>query len=237
MLNLVLTYRSINIQSAPQLTLPVVIDQFGSYQYEGGSYGDVEFPSQPEDNAVVDRFLGITAGINSMTGEPLPKPSAVTVSVENGSGVPGQAGATALALGALGFHVTGTGNVTPVGPESETVVYYGSKAPAVVAAAQLVVHQFSGAAILGYNPSMVQDGAEVTVLTGPFFTVAAPMAQAAQKATTTTSTTVAGPTTTTTTSPTIDGGCSAHRPATTRRWLPGTRVPARQTVGRAADGS
>ncbi len=47
MLNLVLTYHSVNVDAAPQLTLPVLEDTFGSYQYKGGDYGDIEFPTQP----------------------------------------------------------------------------------------------------------------------------------------------------------------------------------------------
>ena len=44
MINLVLTYHDVDVNSAPQLTVPVAVDQFGSYVYQGGSYGDVEFP-------------------------------------------------------------------------------------------------------------------------------------------------------------------------------------------------
>ena len=106
MLNLVLTYHSVNVNSAPQLTIPVLEDTFGSYQYEGGDYGDIEFPVQPNDQSVVNQFLGISASTNSMTGTPLPKPAQVTVSVANGTGVTNQAATTSAALGALGFHMT-----------------------------------------------------------------------------------------------------------------------------------
>ena len=44
MINLVLTYHSVNVDEAPQLTVPVLEDTFGSYQYDGGNYGDIEFP-------------------------------------------------------------------------------------------------------------------------------------------------------------------------------------------------
>ena len=205
MLNLVLTYHSVNVNSAPQLTIPILEDTFGSYQYEGGDYGDIEFPIQPNDQSVVDTFLGISATTNSMTGAPLPEPSQVTVSVDNGTGVTDQAATTSAALGALGFHMTELGDTTPVGQEAETVVYYGSKSPADVAAAQLVARSISGAVTLGYDPSMVLGGADVTVDTGTSFSVNPPAPKAAKtstkgKATTTT----APPTTTTTTSPNAD---------------------------------
>ena len=47
MISLVLGYHNVDVNSAPQLTLPVAVDQFGSYTYEGGSYGDIEFPVEP----------------------------------------------------------------------------------------------------------------------------------------------------------------------------------------------
>ena len=212
MLNLVLTYHSVNVNSAPQLTIPVLEDTFGSYQYEGGDYGDIEFPVQPNDQSVVNQFLGISATTNSMTGTPLPKPAQVTVSVANGTGVTNQAATTSAALGALGFHMTELGDTTPVGQEAETVVYYGSKSPSVVAAAQMVERSISGSVSLGYDPSMVLGGAEVTVDTGTSFSVNAPTPKTPATTTTTktkgkgkgkggTTTTTVAPTTTTTTSP------------------------------------
>jgi LCP family protein required for cell wall assembly len=194
MINLALTYHSVNVNSAPQLTLPVAEDTFGSYQYKGGLYGDIEFPVQPTDQKVVDTFLGISSSANSLTGSPLPKPGQVTVSVANGTGVTNQAATTSASLGALGFHMMELGDTTPVGQEAETVVYYGSKSSTVEAAAQLVARSISGAVTLGYNPSMVLGGAEVTVDTGTDFSVNPP------KATGTPATSAAAPTTTTTTS-------------------------------------
>ena len=111
-----------------------------------------------------------------MTGTPLPAPSQVTVSVANGTGVTNQAATTSAALGALGFHMMELGDTPPVGQEAETVVYYGSKKPAVVAAAQMVARSISGSVTLGYNPSEVLGGAEVTVDTGTSFSVNAPQA-------------------------------------------------------------
>lgn len=208
MLNLVLTYHSVNVNGAPQLTLPVLQDTFGGYLYKGGNYGDIEFPTEPTDQSVVDTFLGISATTNSMTGTPLPKPGDVTVSVENGTGVTNQATTTSAALGALGFHMMELGDTSPVGQEAETVVYYGSKTPSVVAAAQMVAHSISGSVILGYNPSMVLGGAEVTVDTGTSFSVNAPKA-------TTTSTSAGTPSTITTTTTTTSSSSNLFASPTT----------------------
>jgi LCP family protein required for cell wall assembly len=189
MLNLVLTYHSININKAPQLTMPVVVDQFGSYQYQGGDYGDIEFPAEPNDQSVVDQFLGVGSAVNTMTGGQLPPAHSVRVSVENGTGATDQATDTGAALSALGFHVVGLGDTQPVGTDSETVVYYGSKSATTLAAAQKVDHAMSGSVILGYDPSMVTDGAEVTVDTGTNFSVNTPPSSSSTTATTPASTT------------------------------------------------
>jgi len=197
MLNLVLTYHSINVNQAPQLTLPVVVDQFGSYQYEGGSYGDIEFPAQPNDQSVVDKFLGINDKTNSMTGVALPAAKEVSVSVMNGTGVTNQATDTANALSQLGFHIVGEGDVNQVAAQSETVVYYGSKSAKVLAAAQKVARSMTGSVILGYAPSQVADGAEVTVVTGSNFVVNASHASSTSSTSAATATTAPSVTTTT----------------------------------------
>ena len=129
MIGLVLTYHGVNVNKAPQLTMPVQVDQFGNYMYKGGSYGDIEFPSEPQDHAAVDQFLGLKANADTYSGGALPSPSSVTVSVMNGSGAYNQATDTAQSLKALGFNIGTVGDTTPVGREAETVVYYSSKTP------------------------------------------------------------------------------------------------------------
>ena len=86
MANLVLDFHSININAVPQLTLPVAVvtdpdGAGGGLVYEGGGYGDVEFPAQGQDQAAIDQLLGIGPNTDSMTGAALPSPSSVTVSV------------------------------------------------------------------------------------------------------------------------------------------------------------
>jgi LCP family protein required for cell wall assembly len=180
MVTLTLTYHAVNPDKAPELTLPVLVGQFGTYTYQGGHYGDIEFPTQPDDQSVVDQFLGVTADTNTMTGAPLPKPTAVTVSVLNGTDVTDQATTTADALGKLGFKIVGTGDTAPVGQEAETVVTYAGSTPADVAAAQLVARSLSGSVILARGTTT--DGAQVTVTTGTDFSVDATAPAPAPKA-------------------------------------------------------
>jgi|SRR5271166_1843040 len=172
MVNFVLTYHGVNIENAPQLTVPIQLNQVGGYLYKGGDYGDVEFPVQPEDQQVVDEFLGVPATTNTLSGGQLPQPSTVTVSVLNGSGVYNQATTTAQALGQLGFDVVGTGEMQIVGQQAETLVTYSQRTPVDEAAAQAVAHSISGAVTLANG--FTADGAQVTVTTGTDFSVNPP---------------------------------------------------------------
>ncbi len=177
MISLVLGYHDVSVNSAPQLTVPVAVDQFGSYTYEGGSYGDIEFPVEPQDHTTVDQFLGHSSGNDdTYTGGAHPSPSTVTVSVLNGSGAYNQATDTSQSLQALGFKIGTIGDSPPVGQEAETVVYYSSKSPAELAAAQAVANSMTGAVIMAEDPTQVKPGSQVTVVTGTDFTVNAPPA-------------------------------------------------------------
>ena len=84
--------------------MPVAVDQFGSYVYQGGNYGDIEFPAEPQDHTAIDQFLGLSSSNDdTYSGGTLPAPSTVTVSVLNGSGAYNQATDTASSLQALGL--------------------------------------------------------------------------------------------------------------------------------------
>jgi len=204
MVSLVLTYHGVDVNSAPQLTLPVQVDQFGSYTYKGGSYGNIEFPAEPQDRTAVDQFLGLNANADTYSGGALPSPSTVTVSVMNGSGSSNQASQTAASLKALGFNIGTVGDTTPVGREAETVVYYSSKTHANLAAAQAVANSMSGAVLMAMDPTQVQSGSQVTVVTGTQFSVNPPPATV-----TPSGTTGAGGGTTTTTAPTTTTSTSS----------------------------
>ena len=73
-----------------------------------------------------------------------------------------------------------------MGNPAETVVYYGSKKPRVMAAAQEVANSLTGAVIMAYDPSQSRAGSEVTVVTGSILTVNAPPAGSGVGAPTTT---------------------------------------------------
>ena len=177
MISLVLGFHNVNVNAAPQLTMPVVVDQFGSYIYQGGNYGDIEFPAQTQDHTAIDQFLGLSSNNDdTYSGGKLPAPSTVTVSVLNGSGAYNQATDTANSLQALGFKIGTIGDVASVGHEAETVVYYSSKTPAELAAAQAVANSMTGAVIMAEDPTQVKPGSQVTVVTGTQFSVNAPPA-------------------------------------------------------------
>ena len=116
MLGTVLKFHGVNPNSAPQETLPVIVDA-QNYVARGVDYGNVELTSQPQDSQVIANFLGIDANHDTMTGKPLPATKDITVSVLNGTGVTGQAGTTGTALGALGLNVIATGGQRPVGSD------------------------------------------------------------------------------------------------------------------------
>jgi LCP family protein required for cell wall assembly len=220
MASLALTFHGVSFNTAPQWTLPVRVDTFGTYRYRGFPKGDVEFPAQPTDQAIIDQFLGINNDTNSLTGQPLPSPRSVTVSVLNGTGVATQAGTTSQELGRLGFQMVGVGTTTPVGTVSETLVTYDQRTPADEAAAQLVARSLSGSVILAYGKTA--DGADVTVTTGTDFSVnsAAPSASSTPSSTAAPSTSTA-PATSATTPTSSSGGTGAS--GTTSSFTPPTK--------------
>jgi hypothetical protein len=165
MLGTVLTFHGVNPNTAPEETMPVIVD-VDDYLAGGYDYGSVELTSQPQDLQVVDTFLGVTPDTDTMTGKPLPAPGSFTVSVLNGTGITGQAAATAAALKALGLDVIGTGDAAPVGTVSETTVTYSTGHEA---AAERIAHDLDGAVVMGLGST--SQGADVTVVTGTDFSV------------------------------------------------------------------
>jgi LCP family protein required for cell wall assembly len=200
MVNLALTYHSTNAYDVPQMTLPVMVGSFGQYYYEGGGYGDVEFTSEPQDQAVIDQFLGVSSSTDTMNGGLLPDPNTISVSILDGSGISSAGSMAASGLQALGFKVVGSGYASPVGEEAETVVEYSQDTPAIEAAAQAVAHAFSGQVVMAMGPTT--DDAQVTVVTGSDFAVNMPPS---------------APTTTTTQPP---GASTTVPPATTTTTVP-----------------
>src|SRR5665213_2400689 len=205
MVSLARTFAHTSITNVPQFTFPITNVQTGSLLFYGYYYGDVVFPVQPNGLDAVNQILDVKAGVNSFTGAALPSPSSLKITVENGTGAANQAASIANPLRAKGFDVVSTGDITSPGPVSEAVVWYGGPPPPAqgnwtspgIAAAQTVLAQLQGPAILGYNPKNVAPGAIVTVETGTGLTVTP---KSATKTTTThkkTTTTSSGATTTT----------------------------------------
>ncbi len=195
MLGLVLTFHGVNPNSSPQLTLPVNVVNTLSYQYQGYDYGNVEFPNEALDLTAIDQVLGIGANTDAMSGDTLPSPGSVSVSVENGTGATNQATETATALQALGFKATPGPDLTPVGPVSETVVYYSK--PSSEPYAARVARSMTGAVVMAQGPTT--PGSLVTVVTGSDFSVNRPQAQKTTETTTSSHTTTTASSTTTTT--------------------------------------
>jgi LCP family protein required for cell wall assembly len=189
LLSLAGTFHGVNPNQVPELTLPVrAPDIPADYFYKGFDYGEIVYPTATEDENVIDQFLGVTSGTDTMTGRPLPRPKAITVSVLNGTGVTDQAADTGAALHALGFTIGALGDTAPVGAPAETLVTYDSTAGE--SAAETVARSLSGLVVLARGATA--GGSQVTVTTGSDFSVDSPPAVPAS----TSSTTAAPPVTT-----------------------------------------
>ena len=151
MADLVLDFHNLDPEAVPQYTLPVVEDG-QPYVYRGGGYGDVVFPVQPEDQAIVAQFLGSTP-TQSASGQSLPAPGSFTVAVENGSGLYDQGARTAMALRQLGYDVVSVTNSLVPASTTETTVLYAN--PAAMDDALRVQSSLSGLAIIGYDPGLI----------------------------------------------------------------------------------
>ena len=168
LLSLANAFHGVNANGVPELTLPIQTpDTTASYNYKGGYYGEVVYPTITDDRTAVDRFLGVPATVDTMNGKPLPAPGSVLVAVLNGTGVTNQAADTGRALGALGFNVGTLGDARSVGTPSETVVTYATAANE--SAAERVAASLSGMVVMEKGPTM--GTSQVTVTTGTDFAV------------------------------------------------------------------
>ncbi len=231
MAELVLEFHGVNAYTVPQYTLPVVVDGEG-YFYGGGGYGDVVFPIQPEDRAVVSQFLG-TAPTQDALGRALPSPGTVSVAVENGSGIADRGSVTAAALEKLGYKVTSITDTPVEASTTETTVLYSK--PSQLADALRVQTALSGLSVLGYDPGLgsplsstadtidvgsalpTSTKTDVVIVTGSNFAVVSPPSAASSTTvpgtTSIPSTTVSGSSSTTSGAPSGPGSGSV--PTTT----------------------
>lgn len=161
LLTLAKRYRSANLATIPELTLPVSVVPDSQYHYRGGAYGQVDFPVQPVDSQVIAQWQG----------SPLPKvdPSSIAVVVRNISSVGHEAAATAAGLEQLGFRVTNGGQGTVPADAVETMIHYnpGTKG---LADAETVLQSLAGSVMMQSDPGVpagvvdVDTGTSVTVL-------------------------------------------------------------------------
>lgn len=163
MVNLILTFHSVDPNKIPEYTLPVQVDP-NNYIYQGSNYGSVVFPVWPQDQQVINQFLG-TGG--STSGQL--SPSQLTVQVLNGSGVYNQATQVSGELQAYGYQITQVGDTNVAGQPDETVVRY---APGQLDAAKALASQLSGNVALAQ--ASLPQGTDLQVVTGSYLSVAPP---------------------------------------------------------------
>ncbi|MGA8296341.1 MAG: LCP family protein, partial [Acidimicrobiales bacterium] len=154
MVDLGLAIKHAHFATAPQYTLPIIVDA-QPYQYKDYPYGDVVFPSQPQDQQTVDKFLGITPKWNSIS------PSKVSVSVIDGTNSAATTASVASQLHGLGYQVVPTTASDYVGPISESSVVY---AKGHLEQAERVLSSLSGTVVMAEGTPAA--GADVSVIAG-----------------------------------------------------------------------
>ncbi len=183
MVRLVRDFRHVNPATMPSYTLPIAYAN--SYVYDGVDYGDVVMPLEPVDQQTIDKALGLPRPPGQAVA-----PRHVSVSVLNGSGIPGQAASVARSLRALGFKVTDTGSTLVTGQPAETVVRYS---PGHLADAERVAQELAGEVTMGMARTAAGPatpaGTDVVVVTGSKLAVARPPAARHRTTTTSASTT------------------------------------------------
>jgi hypothetical protein len=142
-----------NIGDATEFTVPIVNDAV-PYSYKGYSYGDVVFPTEPQDRDAIAKFLGTSSVPNISAG-------AISVSVIDGTDSPAATAAIASGLKAVGFPIIPTTATNYVGPISETTVVYSS---GHLKEAERVIASLKGPAVMGVGTPA--GGAKVSVIAG-----------------------------------------------------------------------
>lgn len=153
--------RNLNPSEIPSWTLPTTAETLPGF-------GDVLVPDATQDAQVINEWNTWVPPSATTTTAAAPSstvaPASVTVTVFNGSGVAGQAGAAAAQLRASGFQVGQVGNATGT-HQTESVVTY---APGHQAEAQAVAARVGGPVTT--RQASVPAGATVVLTTGTGFT-------------------------------------------------------------------
>ncbi len=167
LVKLAFDYRDTDVGTAPELTLPTINDA-ATYYYEESSYGDVIFPSEPQDQQTIDQFLGTTPSGWKLA------PSSISVSVIDGTRSAADTASVASQLEKLGYRVVPTSVSRFVGPVAETIVLYDGRAH--LQQAEKVMSSLAGVVVLGQGTPA--GGADVSVVTGSILSVAKPTTDA-----------------------------------------------------------
>jgi LCP family protein required for cell wall assembly len=190
-LSLAQDYRSANLSTIPSYTFPTV----NSTAVPGALD-----PLTQSGQAVIQQWLDVgqtpaapAAGKTGTTNPATPptttvSPASVSIEVQNGSGVGGQAGTAGQALTGLGYHVTVSGDAPNFGLATTEIAY----APDSLAAAKQVQSQMNGAATLVQNQALTPTPYNLDVITGLDYTGIKGSTAAAGTGAPTTTTTVAG---------------------------------------------
>ena len=157
-LHLALQFMSINPSQIPSWTMPYRV----ANNY--GAYGDVLLPEPGPDQQTISAWqsYGVPAPGTSKSPTTTTTLSRATVRVEvlNGSGISGQAGRTATALGAAGFTVISYGTGPAFGHSASVVSYPRAE----LAQARTLAGSLRGAVVLRADPSL--RGPDVVLTTG-----------------------------------------------------------------------
>jgi LCP family protein required for cell wall assembly len=191
MLSLAKDFRSMDVASIPNLTLP-------TYGYTTAGGAEVLGLQQPQASQAIAAFNAF--------GSPAPKPAAkkkssastttlprvtvpparVGIEVANGTGTAGQAGQMTQVLAALGYQASLVGS--PGYGHATTQVRY---APDSLTAAQQVAARIPGGATLVAAPDLAPTAYNLEIITGSSFAARTPSASTSSS-TNSTSTTVPG---------------------------------------------
>jgi LCP family protein required for cell wall assembly len=191
LLGLLRRYRHLNPDTLPETTLPITV--VPGYHYGSGSYGDVDMPVEPLDHQV----------ISDWQGHPLrpAAPSSIGVQVVNISGNSRKASMIGQQLGALGYHLAGTGTAPIPARTTETLIRYH---PGSVSQALGVLQSLSGAIMMKPDPA-VMDGKVILEVGSVVAVLATPSTPASPGQSATTTSPSRQPAATTSTVPTAGG--------------------------------
>jgi polyisoprenyl-teichoic acid--peptidoglycan teichoic acid transferase len=187
LLSLAEDFRSANLSTIPSYTYPTV----NSTAVPGALD-----PETQQGQEVIQQWLSV--------GQPAPKvsspspaakpvitvnPSSVSIQIENGSGVGGQAAQAGQDLASLGYKTTVSGDAPNFGLTTTEIEY----APDSLAAAKQVQSQLVGGAILAEDSSLTPTPYNLLVTTGNSYNGVVGSTQPASGSTTTTTTTEVSP--------------------------------------------